>query len=133
MFTKEDAIIVHSLCKWWRTYGTRARGGTYSPLCWHMHCCSSTEFAIRNVGGRGARLLPRLGQPPEITLLRQGEVVYVPLLNQEHSLTQHVTSEIFPFGNITASYNTFFGNTILVLDGKLVTMDLLCFYERRVE
>ena len=55
------------------------------------------------------------------------------VLNQEHPITQHVTSEIFPFGNITVSYNTIFGNISLVLDGKLVTMDLLCFYERRVE
>jgi len=99
-----------------------------SPLCRHAHRCSSAEFVIRKVKGRGARLLPRSGQPPEITLLRQGEVVNVPVLNQAHPLTQHVTSEIFPFGNITASYNT-----ILVLGGKLVTMDLLCFYERRVE
>jgi len=75
-----------------------------------------------------ARLLPRSGQPPEITLLRHREVVNVPVLNREHPLTQHVTSEIFPFGNITASYNT-----ILVLDGKVVTMDLLCFYERRIQ
>jgi len=33
------------------------------------------------------------------------------VLNQEHRLTQHVTSEIIPFGNTTASYNTIFGNS----------------------
>jgi len=44
----------------------------------------------------------------------------LPVLSQEHPLTQHVTSEIIAFSNTTASYNTIFGNTILVLDGKLL-------------
>ena len=91
------------------------------PSLWVRAPSLSTEFVTRKVKGRRARLLPRSGQPPEITLLRRGEIVNVPVLNQEHPLTQHVTSEIFSFGNITASYNA-----ILVMDGNLVTLELLC-------
>jgi len=39
------------------------------------------------------RLLPRSGLPPEMTLLRRGGLVTRPVLNQEHPLTLHVTSE----------------------------------------
>jgi len=53
-----------SLGQWWRTYGTRARGGTHSPLCGPAYRRSSTEFVTRKVEWRGARLLPRSGQPP---------------------------------------------------------------------
>jgi len=90
------SLLTIVLRQWWQTYGTRARGGTHSHLCGHAHRLSSTEFVIRKVKRRGARLLPRSGQPPESRLLRQGEVVNVPVLNQKHLLTQHVTSEIFP-------------------------------------
>jgi len=41
-------------------------------LCGHVDRRSSTEFVIRKVKGRGARLLPRWGQPHEKTLLRRG-------------------------------------------------------------
>jgi len=42
------------------------------------------------------------------------------VLKQEHPLSQHVILETITFGNTTASYNIVFGNTILVLDGKLL-------------
>ena len=39
---------------------------------------------------------------------------------QSGTFIQHVTSEIIPCGNITASYYTIFGNTILILDARLL-------------
>ena len=42
------------------------------------------------------------------------------MLSQEHPLTQHVTSETLPFGNIAVSYNIISGNMILVLDARLL-------------
>ena len=51
-----------------------------------------SEFAARKVEGRGVRVLPRSGQRPEKTVLRSGELVTFPVLNQEHPLIPHVTS-----------------------------------------
>ena len=48
----------NGLEQWWRTYGTRARGGTQSPLCGHAHHHPSTVFITRKPQGRGAGLLP---------------------------------------------------------------------------
>jgi len=110
---------IDCLEQWWRTSDTRSRGGTRSPLCGHAHRRPSTEFIIRKIEARGSRLLPSSGQPPKITL-RRGKLVNLPVLKQEHPLSQHVTLEIITFGNTTASYNIVFGNTILVLDGKLL-------------
>jgi len=45
------------LDQWWRTYGTRVRGGTHSPHCGHAHYRSSAELVIRKVEGREARLI----------------------------------------------------------------------------
>jgi len=132
-FCKNRKLEFKTLYQWWRIYGTRARVGAHSPLCGHAHRRSSTKFVIRKAEGRGASLFPKSGQSPKITLLRRGELVNFPVLKQEHSFSHHVTLEIITFGNTTVSYNTVFGNTILFLDGKLVSMDLLCFYERRVE
>jgi len=81
----------------WRTYGTRARSGTHSPLCGHTHRRSNTEFVTRKIAGNRARLLPRSGQPPEMTLLRHRGLVTLAVLNQEHPLSLHVISEIIPF------------------------------------
>jgi len=66
---KAPNFLNYSLDQWWRTYGTRARGGTHSPLCGHAHRRSSAEFVTRQVEVRGAWLLPRLRQPSEKTLL----------------------------------------------------------------
>jgi len=74
----------------------RARGGTHSPLCGHAHLCSRIEFVTRKIEGRRVRLLPRSGQPPEMTLLRRGRLVILPVLNQEHPLTLRVIAEISP-------------------------------------
>jgi len=105
-YIRENTFIC-GIEQWWRTYGTRATGCTHRPLCGHAHRRSSTEFVSRKIEGRGVRLLPKSGQPPEMTLLRRGGLITpTPVLNQEHPLTQHVTSEIIPFGNITASYST---------------------------
>jgi len=68
-------ILRIRLEQWWRTCDTRARGGTHCRFCGHAHRRSSTEFFTRNVEGRWARLLPRLWQSPEMTLLRRGELV----------------------------------------------------------
>ena len=111
---------VYGLYQWWRTYVTGARGGTHSPLCGHAQCRSSAEFVSRKVEGRWVRLLPRSGQPSEKALLRVGSLVTLPVLSQEYPLTQHVTSETLPFDNITASYDIIFGNTIMVLDARLL-------------
>jgi len=46
-----------------------------SPLCGHVHRCSSTEFVTRKIEGHGDRLLPRSGQPLEMTLLRRRGLV----------------------------------------------------------
>ena len=37
-----------ALGQWWRTYGTRVRGGTHSSLCGHAHRRSSAEFITRD-------------------------------------------------------------------------------------
>jgi len=42
-----------ALDEWWRTYGTRARGGTHIPLCGNAHRCFSAEFVTRKVERRG--------------------------------------------------------------------------------
>ena len=86
----ENALDI--LAQRWRTYDTRARGGTHSLPCGHAHPRSSTELVMEKVEGRGIRLLPRSGQRPEKTVLRSGELVTFPVLNQEHLLIPHVTS-----------------------------------------
>jgi len=78
----------------------------------------------RTVAPVQGQVVPKIGTA---TLKNTAKVrrTCLPVLNQEHPLTQHVTSEIIPFGNTTASYNT-----ILVLHGKLLW---ICFVSKNVE
>jgi len=53
------------------------------------------NFEMTGQRGRPSPLLPR--QFRHWTPLRRGGLITLPVLNQEHPLTQHVTSEIIPF------------------------------------
>ena len=51
-----------ALGQWWRTYGTRARGGTHSPLCGHAHRRSSADLVRYQIGrGRRGQVAPKIG------------------------------------------------------------------------
>jgi len=84
----ENALDILAQC--WRTYGAHDRSATLSPPCGHAH--PRFRVRTRKVEGRGVRVLPRSGQRPEKTVLRSGELVTFPVLNQEHPLIPHVTS-----------------------------------------
>ena len=53
-----------------------------------------TKFVTRTIEGGRVRLLPKSGQPLEMTLLRRVGLVTFLVLHQEHPLTLHVTLEI---------------------------------------
>ena len=84
------------------------------PSLWARARRSSTELVAKKIEGHGVRLLPRSGQPPEITLLKRGGLVALPGLSQEHPFTLHITLGIIPCGNITARYSIIFRNSVLL-------------------
>jgi len=70
----------------------------------------SLQYRVCFRKGRVTRgqVYPRSGQSPENTDKMRRSIVPLPVLYQEHPLTQHVTSEVIPFGNITANYYIIF-------------------------
>ena len=79
--TRSMAANLRHECQRWHSY----------PSLW-AH--ARTKFVTRTIEGGRVRLLPKSGQPLEMTLLRRVGLVTFLVLHQEHPLTLHVTLEI---------------------------------------
>ena len=122
-------VVEVSIDQWWRTCGTP------SPLCWHacqrwhskpslLARVPSLQYRVRYQKGRGAygQVAPKVVTAAWEDTTKARRTNYSPMLNQEHPLTQHVTSEIIPFDNITlplAKLCTTFSHYYITINDKM--------------